>query len=237
MDCLPNTVLDKIMSKIPNLNKLGEIRLLNGRFNEIIMNNKDLEYELLLSTIKNNYNTIIRQVLWAVQQNNLDLVKWIITKFKITKQEIQQENKYILIVACMKGYIEIVIWLLDFYKMDIDDIFNENSTDPYFWACLEGHLKIIQLFTKRFNITFQTLKERTSSDVFINICEQNNVEFAKWMIKNYNITYNMVNENTIKSMRRIQNKKMKELLIKYSFIDSSNIEDIIKSDKTIYMYL
>lgn len=146
----------------------------------------------------------------ACSENRLDIVVWIVEKFKITREQFMKCGDNCLGKLCRRGYG---------YEMKrLATYLNAMSfSDQYMYGniifkivCANGYLDIAMWLDKTFNMT----KEEFMMDnnrCFVYAVSNGDLKMIKWLISRFNLTINDCKECIPMLSKLIRGKKQYEL--------------------------
>lgn len=140
-----------------------------------------LSYEIAEGTIEN------LATLWLTAKcGHFDTVKWIVSKFELTRENALETAKKAFYLSCDHGNEELARWIADAFDIQQMDYVNQKT--PFVWACMRGCLELAKWMTDRFGIDKQMVAEEHFA-AFNWACDFGRLETAKWLQKRFKITF------------------------------------------------
>lgn len=200
---LPPELWDLIfqeLSKI-NLEQVAKYKVISKYFNELISDNKFINYRLILCenegdfyiddifTTESDSNDRIAHghFRWACENDRLEIAKWLAQNFEMFSGKNEDRNHYIIKQVCRNGYLEVLQWLVSRPNISIED---ERKYDILEIACEEGHVEIVRWL----NGTFEFSPERIVYSKFTRYkcswtiplrraCKNGHLETARYLVE------------------------------------------------------
>ncbi len=108
------------------------------------------------------------------------------THCDITPTDVREGANRVLRLACERGHLLIVQWLIEYFGLEARDV-----RAPLVAACRAGALAMVQWLDARFAFTHTDLGPMSPYDAdtrLIDACRSGNLELVQWMVSRFALT-------------------------------------------------
>lgn len=98
---------------------------------------------------------------------------------------------HIAVVSCKSGNLELVQWLVTYFKMNIDDIIGPKYITAFYIACLNSHFHIAQYLIDQFGLVRADATPQITTAIhhtLIMACQKSNLRLIIFLIDQFAIT-------------------------------------------------
>jgi len=101
-------------------------------------------------------------------------------------KHIQHNNNYAFRYACCYGHLEVLKWLVDTFKLTIEDARSEDN-DAFRCACSHGQLEVLKWLVDKFELTIEDARSDNNC-AFRCACWKGHLEVLKWLVDTFELT-------------------------------------------------
>lgn len=118
--------------------------------------------------------------------NSLEIMQWLYEKFP---RDITANRKMLvkcLYISSANGYLRVVRWLLDTFKLTSDEIKQKNNL-AFRNSCIRGHLEIAQTIHEHAHLVQADIRAN-KCEAFCVSCSRGYLHVAKWIHNEFHLT-------------------------------------------------
>ena len=129
----------------------------------------------------------------AVAQNHMDIVKYIIENVSFLNIEDKNfSGDTVFMIATLKGKLEMMKYLLEVAKSDVDTRENKGAT-PFFAACCNGYMEILEYFLYDLKIDYHTVNYEGQTAVH-RVAYYGLLDVLKYLKKNTSLSFSSIDK-------------------------------------------
>jgi hypothetical protein len=203
--------MEEIFKKSLKSGSLEIVKNINDKFKI------DDDIESLNNCLKDNYglNPISCILRWCCSNGRLNIVTWLIDKYKINESIVREDKSACFSQAAGSGNIELVSYLRDTFNLNRGDAEADENASVYN-AIFFGHLEMLKWLITNFNLKRENIIDKECYN-FITACEGSNIDLIKFLVETYNITKEEACAREYSALKKfISTQKGKDMFIWFS---------------------
>ena len=185
------------------------------------------DIESLKTFLKDNYglNPIASVMRWCCINGKLNVVEWLVDKYKINESIIREDKCMCFSEAVASGNLELVKFLKNKYNLNKGDAEANNGMAIYN-SIFFNHFEMLKWLITEFNLLRKNVIDEDGEN-FITACGCDNIDIIKFLAENFKISKEeAIKRNYTSLMNFISKHKGKQNFIWYAEMFSLNEKDI-----------
>lgn len=120
------------------------------------------------------------------KSDNVEILRFLVEKFEIAKDELRVDHNYALRHACMNGHLKIVRYLIEVVGLSRRD-FESIDSFAFEMACLNRQYHVVKYFLRKYRF-FRSEILRYCRHILMSACYQEKIDVIEYLAEEFHLT-------------------------------------------------